>query len=80
MFEVFLPIHLCLWKSLLQFSMVSAGIQCRTKKVVVGWGRMDEHSSVGCGRMTESSNWLLHTQTTIHDRTTTSVLSWSVYF
>ena len=53
MFEVFLPIRLCLWMSLLQISIVSAGIQCRTKKVVVGWGRMDEQSSVGCGRMTE---------------------------
>ena len=52
MFEVFLPIHLCLWMSLLQSSIVSAGIQCRPKKVVVGWGRLDEQSSVGCGRMT----------------------------
>ena len=52
MFEVFLPIRLCLWMSLLQSSIVSAGLQCRTKKVVVGWGRLDEHSSVGCGRLT----------------------------
>ena len=24
-----------------------------TKKVVVGWGRLAEQSSVGCGRMTD---------------------------
>ncbi len=27
------------------------GWLCRTKKVVVGWGRMDEQSGVGRGRM-----------------------------
>ena len=26
-------------------------MQCRTKQVVVGWGRMDERSSVGRHRM-----------------------------
>ena len=28
-------------------------MQCRMKKVVVGWGRMDEQSSVGRTRMYE---------------------------
>ena len=30
------------------------------------------------GLLTEGKLWLLHTHTNIHDRTTTSVLSWSV--
>ena len=35
MFEVFLPIHLCLWMALLQISIVSAGIQVSRLRGVV---------------------------------------------
>ena len=60
--------------------LLSAGdprslLQQLTAKVVL----YTRTRSVGSGRMTDSSNWLLHTHTNIHDRTTTSVLSWSVY-
>ena len=69
------PTHLAIYIMLLSAGDPRSLLQQLTAKVVL----YTRTRSVGSGRMTDSSNWLLHTHTTIHDRTTTSVLSWSVY-